>query len=244
MNLKNDLEAGMILPIYKPLEWTSFDVVKKIKGMTRKSIPKLKIGHAGTLDPLAEGILIICTQKMTKQVDSIHALPKTYIATIFLGAERPSYDKETAISQTYSIEHITENIVLETMNSFLGTQNQIPPVYSAVKQDGKRLYLKARKGIEVEVRSREVEIYDIQLLEFNLPYIKIEVTVSKGTYIRTLAYDIGKKLNSGAYLDHLIRSKVGDYTIEQSIDMETIHSALATRNLPIDNVNIEQKSND
>jgi tRNA pseudouridine55 synthase len=229
MNLAQDLEAGMILPFYKPLEWTSFDVVKKIKGLTRKSIPKLKIGHAGTLDPLAEGLLIICTQKMTKQVDAIHALPKTYIATIFLGAERPSYDKETEVSATYPTNHINENLVLEVLNSFNGKQEQIPPVYSAVKQDGKRLYLKARKGIEVEVRSREIEIYTIQLLEFNLPYLKIEVTVSKGTYIRTLAYDIGKKLNTGAYLDHLIRSKIGDYSIENSFDMETVHKTLATR---------------
>lgn len=229
MNLVQDLEEGVILPVYKPLEWTSFDVVKKIKGMTRKSIPKLKIGHAGTLDPLAEGLLIICTQKMTKQVDAIHALPKTYIATIFLGAERPSYDKETEISENYPIDHINEILVVDILKSFLGRQNQIPPIYSAIKQEGKRLFLKARKGIEVEVRPKEVEVYDIKLLEFNLPLIKIEVTVSKGTYIRSLAYDIGKKLNSGAYLDHLIRSKIGDYTIEQSIDVETIHKTLATR---------------
>ena len=239
MNLVHDLAEGVILPVYKPLEWTSFDVVKKIKGMTRKSIPKLKIGHAGTLDPLAEGLLIICTQKMTKQVDAIHALPKTYIATIFLGAERPSYDKETEISVNYPIEHIDEKFVVETLKSFLGRQEQIPPVYSAIKQDGKRLFLKARKGIEVEVKPKEIEVYDIKLLSFHLPLIKIEVTVSKGTYIRTLAYDIGKKLNSGAYLDHLIRSKVGDYSIEQSLDIDTIHKTLATRDLPIDIVNVE-----
>ena len=239
MNLVHDLAEGVILPVYKPLEWTSFDVVKKIKGMTRKSIPKLKIGHAGTLDPLAEGLLIICTQKMTKQVDAIHALPKTYIATIFLGAERPSYDKETEISANYPIEHIDEKFVVETLKSFLGRQEQIPPVYSAIKQDGKRLFLKARKGIEVEVKPKEIEVYDIKLLSFHLPLIKIEVTVSKGTYIRTLAYDIGKKLNSGAYLDHLIRSKVGDYSIEQSLDIDTIHKTLATRDLPIDIVNVE-----
>lgn len=229
MNLLNDLAEGVILPVYKPLEWTSFDVVKKIKGMTRKSIPKLKIGHAGTLDPLAEGLLIICTQKMTKQVDAIHALPKTYIATIFLGAERPSYDKETEISANYPIEHIDEKFVVEKLKSFLGRQNQIPPVYSAIKQDGKRLFLKARKGIEVEVKPKEIEVYDIKLLDFHLPLIKIEVTVSKGTYIRTLAYDIGKKLNSGAYLDHLIRSKVGEYSIEESLDIDKIHKVLATR---------------
>lgn len=229
MNLVHDLEEGVILPVYKPLEWTSFDVVRKIKGMTRKSIPKLKIGHAGTLDPLAEGLLIICTQKMTKQVDAIHALPKTYIASIFLGAERPSYDKETEISAHYPIEHIDEKLVEETLKSFLGKQEQIPPVYSAIKQDGKRLFLKARKGIEVEVRPKEVEVYDIKLLDFNLPLIKIEVTVSKGTYIRTLAFDIGKKLDSGAYLDHLIRNKVGEYSIEESLDIDTIHKTLATR---------------
>lgn len=229
MNLLDELENGTILPVYKPLDWTSFDVVKKIKGLTRKSVSKLKIGHAGTLDPLAEGLLIICTQKMTKQVDAIHALPKTYIATIFLGAERPSYDKETDISATYPIDHIDEKLVSDTLKSFMGKQEQIPPVYSAVKQDGKRLFLKARKGIEVEVKPKEIEVYDIRLIEFNLPLIKVEVRVSKGTYIRTLAFDIGKRLNSGAYLDHLVRSKVGDYSIEHSLDMETIHKTLATK---------------
>jgi tRNA pseudouridine55 synthase len=228
MNLLSELESGVILPVYKPLHWTSFDVVKKIKGMTRKSIPKLKIGHAGTLDPLAEGLLIICTQKMTKQVDAIHALPKTYIATIFLGAERPSYDKETEVSATYSIDHLSEPFVLETLASFLGNQEQIPPVYSAVKLGGKPAYLKARKGVEVEIKAKEIEIYELKVLEYALPLIKIEVTASKGTYIRTLAYDIGKKLNTGAYLDHLIRSKIGDYSIDQSIDMDTIHTSLAT----------------
>jgi len=226
MSLVNELESGIILPVYKPLQWTSFDVVRKIKGLTRKSIPKLKIGHAGTLDPLAEGILIICTQKMTKQVDAIHNLPKTYIATIFLGAERPSYDKETEISATYSIDHIDQHLVIESLNSFIGIQDQLPPVFSAVKLDGKPAYLKARKGLDIEIKPKEIEIYAIKLIEFNLPFIKIEVTVSKGTYIRTLAYDIGKRLNSGAYLDHLIRSKVGNYTIENTISIDTISQSL------------------
>jgi tRNA pseudouridine55 synthase len=228
MNLLSDLESGVILSVYKPLHWTSFDVVKKIKGLTRKLIPKLKIGHAGTLDPLAEGLLIICTQKMTKQVDAIHALPKTYIATIFLGAERPSYDKETEVSATYSIDHLSEPFVIETLVSFLGQQEQIPPVYSAVKLGGKPAYLKARKGVEVEIKAKEIEIYEIKVLEYALPLLKIEVIASKGTYIRSLAYDIGKKLNTGAYLDHLIRSKIGDYSIDQSVDMDTIHTSLAT----------------
>jgi tRNA pseudouridine55 synthase len=165
---------------------------------------------------------------MTKQVDAIHALPKTYIATIFLGAERPSYDKETEVFATYSIDHLSEPFVIETLASFLGNQEQIPPIYSAVKLGGKPAYLKARKGVEVEIKAKEIEIYEIKVLEYAIPLLKIEVTASKGTYIRTLAYDIGKKLNTGAYLDHLIRSKIGDYSIGQSIDIDTIHSSLAT----------------
>lgn len=220
------LEEGVILPVYKPLTWTSFDVVRKIKGMTRKAIPKLKIGHAGTLDPLAEGLLILCTQKMTKQVETIQSMPKTYVASIFLGAERPSYDKETEISATYATNHITEDLVSKVLTTFIGKQLQIPPIFSAVKQDGKPLYLKARHGEEAEIKSKEIEIYDITLLEYSLPYIKIEVVVSKGTYIRSLAYDIGKKLNAGAYLDHLLRSQVGIYNIENAVGMDQIHRAL------------------
>lgn len=227
MSLKDDIENGIILPVYKPLEWTSFDVIKKIQGLTRKQIPKLKIGHAGTLDPLAEGLLIICTQKMTKQVEAIHSMPKTYIANIFLGAERPSYDKETDVSTHYSIEHIDLNLIHNTLNQFVGKQNQIPPKFSAVKQGGKPVYLKARKGVDVELKSKEIEIYSLNIIDFQLPFLKIEVTVSKGTYIRTLAYDIGKKLNSGAYLDHLIRTKVGEYSIEDTIDIYGIQKAFA-----------------
>lgn len=229
MSLIFEIENGTILPVYKPLHWTSFDVVKKIKGLTRKEIPKLKIGHAGTLDPLAEGLLLICTQKMTKQVDAIHALPKTYIATIHIGAERPSYDKETEISARYPTEHIDETLILKTLEGFLGSQTQIPPVYSAVKQGGRPLYLQARKGLDAEIKPKDIEIYNIKLLNIDLPLIKIEVTVSKGTYIRTLAYDIGKKLNSGAYLDHLIRSQIGEYALEKAWQIDAIHKELATK---------------
>lgn len=226
MNLLKKIEEGVVLSVYKPLEWTSFDVVKKIKGLTRKSIPKLKIGHAGTLDPLAEGLLIICTQKMTKQVEVIQSKPKTYIANITLGANRPSYDKETEISETFSTEHLTKELVEEVLHSFLGVQEQFPPAFSAIKQGGKPIYLKARKGIDVEIRPKQVEIYSIRLLQYHLPHIEIEVCVSKGTYIRSLAYDIGKKLACGAYLNHLIRTKIGEYSIEDSLQVSQIHELI------------------
>jgi tRNA pseudouridine55 synthase len=226
MSIVTKLKEGSIIPIYKPLEWTSFDVVRKIKTLTREAIPKLKIGHAGTLDPLAEGLLIICTERMTKQVDNLHALPKTYIATITLGANRPSYDKETEISETFSTEHLTEDLIRETLKTFEGKQTQFPPAHSAVKLDGKRAFLKARQGIEVITRSREVEFYAIELLSAELPNIKVKLQVSKGTYIRTLAFDLGVKLNSGAYLDHLIRTDIGDYSIENSVKIEEIENEI------------------
>lgn len=226
MNIIQRLEAGTILSIYKPLEWTSFDVIRKLKGLLGRHIPKFKIGHAGTLDPLAEGLLIICTQKMTKQVDAIHSLKKTYIANIFLGATRPSYDKETEIDQTFDISHIDETMVRDILSKFKGIQQQTPPIHSAVKKDGKPVYLKARKGIDVSISSKEIEIYDIELLEFNLPTIRIKTTVSKGTYIRTLAKDIGEKLNSGAYLDHLIRTQIGEYTIENALSILEIEAKI------------------
>lgn len=230
MSIVSQLEKGSIIPIYKPLEWTSFDVVRKIKMLCRDAIPKLKIGHAGTLDPLAEGLLIICTEKMTKQVDNIHALPKTYIATITLGANRPSYDKETEISETFSTEHLTIELITEALNSFKGKQTQFPPVHSAVKIDGKRAFLKARQGIEVLTRSRDVEFYSVELISAELPSIKVKVKVSKGTYIRTLAFDLGVKLNCGAYLEHLIRTDIGEYSIENSIRIEDIKNEINPSN--------------
>lgn len=225
MNIPNQIEEGAILPVYKPLGWTSFDVVRKIKYLAKRAIPKLKIGHAGTLDPLAEGLLIICTQKMTKQVDAIHLLPKTYIATITFGANRPSYDKETEISETFETNHLSREIVETCLTSFLGKQSQFPPIFSAVKSEGKPMYLKARKGIDVEVKAKEVEFYSIQLIDYELPNIKVELTVSKGTYIRSFAYDLGVKLNTGAYLDHLVRNKIGKYTIEESLSMSKLETA-------------------
>lgn len=229
--LIQDIADGAIIPVYKPLHWTSFDVVRKIQGLSRKSIPKLKIGHAGTLDPMAEGLLIVCTQKMTKQVEIIQSQKKTYIATIFLGATRPSYDLETEIDQRFETSHIDREMVENILSKFLGKQLQTPPIYSAVKQDGKPIYLKARKGIDVVIQPKEIEIFDIQILDYALPYLKISCTVSKGTYIRTLAKDIGDRLQSGAYLDHLIRTKIGDYTSDNALsidDLEIIFGKIST----------------
>ena len=215
-NLIQQISQGAILSINKPLGWTSFDVVRKLKFLLQKAVPKIKIGHAGTLDPLAEGLLIVCTQKMTKQVETIQSQHKTYVAKIFLGATRPSYDKETEIDQTFETNHINEDLVRKTLKTFEGEQEQIPPIFSAIKQDGKPVYLKARKGVEIEMKSKTIHIYEIALVRYEFPIIEIKVVVSKGTYIRSLAFDLGERLNSGAYLDHLVRTQIGDYKLENA----------------------------
>ncbi|MFY7861612.1 MAG: tRNA pseudouridine(55) synthase TruB [Chitinophagales bacterium] len=215
-NLIQQISQGAILSINKPLGWTSFDVVRKLKFLLQKAVPKIKIGHAGTLDPLAEGLLIVCTQKMTKQVETIQSQHKTYVAKIFLGATRLSYDKETEIDQTFGTNHINEDLVRKTLKTFEGEQEQIPPIFSAIKQDGKPVYLKARKGVEIEMKSKTIQIYEIALVRYEFPIIEIKVVVSKGTYIRSLAFDIGERLNSGAYLDHLVRTQIGDYKLENA----------------------------
>lgn len=226
MNLIEQIEEGAILLVNKPLKWTSFDIVNKIKWLSKRHIPKLKIGHAGTLDPLADGLLIVCTQKMTKQVETIQAQPKTYIATLFLGATRPSFDRETEINQTFPTEHINLDNIKEVLEGFIGIQQQFPPAFSAIKQGGKPIYLKARKGIEVEIKSKEIEIYHIEILDYTFPYLKFEVKTSKGTYIRSLANDIGIRLQSGAYLHHLTRTKIGDYNLENGLEIDFIESTL------------------
>ena len=225
-NLIQQISEGAILSINKPLGWTSFDVVRKLKFLLQKAVPKIKIGHAGTLDPLAEGLLIVCTQKMTKQVETIQSQHKTYIAKIFLGATRPSYDKETEIDQIFESNHINEDLVRKTLKSFEGEQEQIPPIFSAIKQEGKPVYLKARKGIDIEMKSKTIHIYEIELVRYDFPIIEIKVVVSKGTYIRSLAFDIGQRLDSGAYLDHLIRTQIGDYTLENAHQVTGIENLI------------------
>lgn len=217
-----DFYEGQILLIDKPINWTSFDVVNKIRiAIKQKFGNKIKIGHAGTLDPLATGLLVLCTGKFTKKINELTLSNKQYIAKINFGATTPSFDKETDFDAKFSTEHIDIKLINQTLNTFLGKQTQIPPNYSAKKIDGQKAYISARKGKQKELNPQEIEIFEIKLIDYNLPHwIKISLLVSKGTYIRTLANDLGKKMNTGAYLDELRRTSVGDFKIEnaQTID--------------------------
>lgn len=231
-----DFQTGAVLPIYKPYEWTSFDVVKKIKNQVTKKIRQqlnvrlknFKVGHAGTLDPLAEGLVLVCTGKATKKINELMADEKEYIATIELGKTTPSYDLETEYDNTFPTDHITENQINEVLTTFIGEQDQLPPIYSAKNINGKRAYDYARKGEEVELKTNKITITELELLEFDLPTLIIKVVCSKGTYIRSLAHDIGKKLNSGAHLTSLIRTRIGSYSIESSVSIEEFEKFLAT----------------
>ncbi|WP_321425361.1 tRNA pseudouridine(55) synthase TruB [uncultured Bacteroides sp.] len=213
---------GEVLYFNKPLTWTSFNLVAKVKyPLLRKlRIKKLKVGHAGTLDPLATGVMIICTGKATKRIEEFQYQTKEYIASIKLGATTPSYDLEKEIDATYPTEHISRELVEETLKKFIGSIEQIPPAFSACKIDGERAYELARAGKEVELKPKTLVIDEIELLECNLPEIKIRVVCSKGTYIRALARDIGEALNSGAHLTGLIRTRVGDVKLEHCMEIE------------------------
>ena len=219
MNATEILE-GKILLVDKPLTWSSFQAVNKLKYtlMRKYDLPKkFKIGHAGTLDPLATGLLIICTGKFTKRITEIQAQAKEYTGTITVGATTPSYDLETEIDATFPTEHITETLILETTKQFIGEINQKPPVFSAIKKDGKRLYEHARAGEEVIIEARKTTIHEFEITRINLPQIDFRVTCSKGTYIRSLAYDFGMALQSGGHLSALRRTKIGDYSVENGI---------------------------
>ncbi|MBR5899720.1 MAG: tRNA pseudouridine(55) synthase TruB [Muribaculaceae bacterium] len=213
---------GEIIYIDKPLHWTSFDAVKRIRGtLTRRlKVKKLKVGHAGTLDPLATGVMIICTGKATKRIDELQAGVKEYIATIALGATTPSFDLETEIDATYPTDHITKELVEETLTRFTGEIEQVPPAFSACKVDGKRAYKMARKGQEVELKAKLLVIDEIELLEYSPTSIVVRVVCSKGTYIRALARDIGQALNSGGHLTALRRTRVGNISIDQCMAVE------------------------
>lgn len=227
-NRIEDYQAGQIIAFYKPYAWTSFDVVKKVKNIIWKQLKPLveikqknfKVGHAGTLDPLAEGLLIICTGKATKNINQLMADEKEYLATIELGKTTPSYDLETEYDAIFPVEHITKELVEKILKQYIGEQNQIPPVYSAKNVNGKRAYDYARSGEDLVLKSNKIVISDIQLVEFDLPRIIIKVVCGKGTYIRTLAHDIGRSLNSGGHLIKLIRTRIGDYTIESSVTVQ------------------------
>lgn len=211
---------GEVLYINKPLNWTSFTLVRKLRNkLCRKlDIKKLKVGHAGTLDPLATGVMIICTGKKTKLIETFQYQTKEYIAAIKLGETTPSFDMETEVDGTYPVEHITKELVQEKMASFVGEIQQIPPAYSACKVNGERAYNLARDGQEVDLKPKLLVIDEIELLEYDLPLIKIRVVCSKGTYIRALARDIGLALGSGGHLVGLERTRVGEVTLDQCID--------------------------
>ena len=225
---------GEILYIDKPFGWTSFDVVKRVRGklLRRLGLKKFKVGHAGTLDPLATGVMIVVTGKATRLIDSLQAGVKEYVATIAVGATTPAFDLETAIEATYPTDHITREGVEQVLAKFVGTIEQVPPAFSACKVDGRRAYKMARKGKEVEIKPKTLVIDEIELLEFAPTQIVIRVVCSKGTYIRALARDIGLALESGGHLTALRRTRVGDATIEKCQSVDDVISFLDTVELP------------
>ena len=216
---EENIKSGQILLIDKPLTWSSFQAVNKIKWAIKKKfgLKKIKVGHAGTLDPLATGLLIICTGKFTKKIPELQGQIKEYTGTITLGATRPSYDMETEVDQVFPIQHISEEKIKEATKNFIGEIDQFPPVFSALKKDGKRLYEYAREGVEVEIKSRKITIEAFEITAINLPEVAFRVVCSKGTYIRSLAHDFGKALNSGGYLSVLRRTKIGDFNVDNAI---------------------------
>ena len=232
-----NFKEGEILYFNKPLTWTSFAVVNKVRyHLCRKlGVKKLKVGHAGTLDPLATGVMILCTGKATKRIEELQYQTKEYIATIMLGATTPSYDLEKEIDATYPVEHITREMVEEALTKFLGTIEQVPPVFSACKVEGARAYELARKGKEVNLKSKTLVIDEIELLECNLPEIKIRVVCSKGTYIRAVARDIGEALDSGAHLTALLRSRVGEVTLDKCMEIDEFQEWLDNQDIEITN---------
>jgi tRNA pseudouridine55 synthase len=218
-----DYLSGQVLLIDKPLHWTSFQAVNKLRWEIRRAydIKKIKVGHAGTLDPLATGLLVICTGKMTKQIDTFQAQIKEYTGTFVLGSTTPSFDLETEIDQHFPTEHITDALIHQTSQQFIGSITQFPPVFSAIKKDGKRLYEFARAGEDVEIASRQVHISEFEITHIEGLEVDFRVVCSKGTYIRSLANDFGKALSSGAHLSALRRTKIGDFDVVNGLSIES-----------------------
>ncbi|MFN5317677.1 MAG: tRNA pseudouridine(55) synthase TruB [Bacteroidia bacterium] len=223
-NLPSPYHEGKILLLDKPLGWTSFDLVNKVRNSIRRKYnlkgKGIKVGHAGTLDPLATGLMIICTGRMTKQIDQFSGLDKAYSGTIVLGASTPSFDLEKEIDTRYPTEHITEDAVRETVRQFLGWQDQVPPLFSAKKIDGKRAYEFARKGEEVEIKTARIEIKSFEVTRIEMPEVDFIIHCSKGTYIRSIARDFGLALDSGAYLTNLRRTSIGKMDIKEAADVQ------------------------
>lgn len=225
-----DYLSGHVLLIDKPLHWTSFQVVNKLRWEIRQAfnIKKIKVGHAGTLDPLATGLLVICTGKLTKQIDTFQAQIKEYTGTFVLGSTTPSFDLETEIDQTFPTEHITDGLIHQATSQFIGDIQQFPPVFSAIKKDGKRLYEFARAGEAVEIKPRQVHISEFEITKINDLHVDFRVVCSKGTYIRSLANDFGKALNSGAHLSALRRTKIGDFDVDNATSIENFIQQLSS----------------
>ncbi|MFZ2899903.1 MAG: tRNA pseudouridine(55) synthase TruB [Saprospiraceae bacterium] len=223
-----ELAKGAMLLVDKPQGWTSFDVVNKIRYKLKSllGVKNIKVGHAGTLDPMATGLLIVCTGGMTKKIDHYQGLPKEYTGAITFGASTPSYDAETEPDATFEWDHITPEMLEEVKARFIGEIDQVPPMFSAIKVDGQPLYKKARRGIEVEVKPRRVHIHTLEWTRVNMPVVDFLVRCSKGTYIRSLAHDVGKALQSGAYLSRLVRTKIGDYRLEDAWELEELVDTL------------------
>ncbi len=223
-----DFIQGEVLVLDKPYKWTSFALVHRVRAIICKKlgVKKIKVGHAGTLDPLASGVMIICTGKATKRIEEFQYQTKEYVATLRLGATTPSFDLETEVDKEMPFSHINKDLVQKTLASFVGTIMQVPPVFSAVKIDGKRAYEYARNGEEVEIKAKELVIDDIELLAYDLPTIKIRVVCSKGTYIRALARDIGEVLHCGAHLTALVRTRIGDFTLDKCLSVDDFKESL------------------
>ncbi len=219
---EGNFHAGALILVDKPLKWTSFDVVNKIRWCLKASCGKIKVGHAGTLDPLATGVVVVCTGKWTKRIEEFMAQEKEYVADLHFGAVTPSYDLETEPGGNFPTGHIDRAYLEETLKAFTGRITQVPPAYSAIRIDGDRAYKKARKGGEIEMPSREVEVKELNLIDFAMPDVRLEITCSKGTYIRSLAHDLGKACRSGAYLAGLRRTRSGEFRIEEANKMEDL----------------------
>jgi tRNA pseudouridine55 synthase len=221
METLDTYQEGRVLLIDKPLNWTSFQVVNKIRWLIKQqfNIKKIKVGHAGTLDPLATGLLILCTGKFTKKIETYQAQVKEYTGTITLGATTPSYDLESEIDEKFDISGISEADILKNTQQFLGKIQQQPPIFSALKQNGKRLYEYAREGSKIEIPSRAVTITEFEITKIELPCIEFRIVCGKGTYIRSLAHDFGKSLNNGAHLSGLMRTKIGEFKVEDAISV-------------------------
>jgi tRNA pseudouridine55 synthase len=229
----NNFQDGFIFLVDKPLEWTSFDVVNflRIQICRTLGVKKFKVGHAGTLDPLATGLLLICVGKKTKEIERLQNCDKEYTGTLKLGATTPSYDGETAENQHFDIDHITTEMLHQATHQLTGLIEQVPPIFSAIKIDGKKAYTHARKGHDLKMTARPITIHRFELTEINMPYVSFRVHCSKGTYIRSLAHDFGKILNSGAYLTALRRTKIGDYSVEKAVDLKEMKEKFSQNKL-------------